>query len=92
MREDEAQPKVEFGSVEIRDFALSNGETNVLLFVTGCFSAAHDKLGGRIGVTLDQAADIFAALAEYLPIRKDEGEEAEVESILAAVGAANTPD
>lgn len=80
----------EFGSASIRSFSVEGDF--VMLFVTGAFSAEHDMTGGHITVTLDQAADLFACLAEYLPLRRDEGEEAEVESILASAGLSETPD
>jgi hypothetical protein len=64
----------------------------VMLNIEGPHSVCSFEAATDLFLSDDEAADLFAALAEYLPLRADEREEERVAGILAAIGATDTPD
>ena len=81
--------RIDFGSVTITDEALRFAREDVRVsFFNSVTSIASIHGEVYIEITDAVAADLFAVLSEYLPIRKDEGEEARVRDIIGQ----ETPD
>jgi hypothetical protein len=84
----------EYGSATIRPFSSHGDYLHITIVRHKAEFMAVSMNPTSVSVTInpDQAADLFAALAEYLPMRRDEGEEVRFAEIMAAAGVADTPD
>jgi hypothetical protein len=82
--------EVEFGRACVQPVAGEPGR--IMLTMEGPHTVfAYENLT-QIFASEDEAADLFAALGLYLPLRADEREEEQVHSIFAAIGATDSPD